>query len=73
MFVAIVIHYAMRMRRVMLSSMACPFPLYFSVCSRKCWSWFKTCVCGRSLVGNAGSNPSRGMDICLLWVLCVVR
>ena len=23
-------------------------------------------VCGRSLTGNAGSNPARGMDICLL-------
>jgi len=20
-----------------------------------------------------GSNPTRGMDVCLLWVLCVVR
>jgi hypothetical protein len=30
-------------------------------------------VCGRSLVGTAGSNPTGGMDVCLLWVLCVVR
>jgi len=29
-------------------------------------------VCGRSLVVIAGSNPAEGMDICLLWVLCVV-
>jgi len=25
---------------------------------------------GRSLDGNVGSNPSRGMDICLLSVVC---
>jgi len=28
---------------------------------------------GRSLAGIAGSNPAGGMDVCLLWVLCVVR
>jgi hypothetical protein len=33
----------------------------------------KTWVCGRSLAGIAGSNASGGMDVCLLWVLCVVR
>jgi len=32
----------------------------------------KTVVCGRSLAGIAGSNPSGGMDVCLLRVLCVV-
>jgi hypothetical protein len=26
-----------------------------------------------SLTGIAGSIPARGMDVCLLWVLCVVR
>ena len=30
-------------------------------------------VCGRPLAGTAGSNPTGGMDVCLLWVLCVVR
>ena len=30
-------------------------------------------VYGRSPAEIVGSNPSRGMDICLLWVLCVVR
>jgi hypothetical protein len=30
-------------------------------------------VCGRSLPGIAGSNPAGFMDVCLLWVLCVVR
>jgi hypothetical protein len=30
-------------------------------------------VCGRSLVGIGGSNPAGGMDVCLLWVSCVVR
>ena len=33
----------------------------------------KASVCGRSLAGIAGSNPAWGMDVCLLWVLCVVR
>jgi len=30
-------------------------------------------VCGRSLTAIAGSNPAGGTDVCLLWVLCVVR
>jgi hypothetical protein len=30
-------------------------------------------VCGRSIAEIVGSNPARGMDVCLLWVLCVVR
>jgi hypothetical protein len=33
----------------------------------------KAWVCGRSIAGIAGSNYTEGMDICLLWVLCVVR
>jgi hypothetical protein len=33
----------------------------------------KAWVCGRSLAGIAGSNRAGGMDVCLLWVLCVVR
>jgi len=33
----------------------------------------KAWVCGRSLAGIAGSNRTGGMNICLLWVLCVVR
>jgi hypothetical protein len=33
----------------------------------------KAWVCFRSLAGIAGSNPTGGMDVCLLWVLCVVR
>ena len=33
----------------------------------------KASVCGRSLVGAVGSNPAGGMDVCRLWVLCVVR
>jgi hypothetical protein len=46
------------------------------------WKLFKTIgvavrstawVCGRSLTGIVGSNPAGGMDVCLLWVLCVVR
>jgi hypothetical protein len=33
----------------------------------------KAWVFGRSLAGIAGSNPAGGMDVCLLWVLCVVK
>ena len=33
----------------------------------------KAWVCGRSLAGIAGSNPARGMNVCVLRVLCVVE
>jgi hypothetical protein len=33
----------------------------------------KAWLCGRSLAGIAGSNPAKGMDVCLLRVFCVVR
>ena len=29
-------------------------------------------VCGRSLAGIVISNPTGGMDVCLLWVFCIV-
>jgi hypothetical protein len=29
-------------------------------------------VCNSTLFGSAGSNPAGSMDVCLLWVLCVV-
>jgi hypothetical protein len=32
----------------------------------------KAWVYSRSLTGIVGSNPAEGMDVCLLWVLCVV-
>jgi hypothetical protein len=31
------------------------------------------CVCGRSPAEILGSNPTGSMDICLVWVSCVVR
>jgi hypothetical protein len=34
---------------------------------------FKAWVCGHSLDGIAGTNPAGGIDVCLLWVLWVVR
>ena len=34
---------------------------------------FKAWVCGRSLAGVTGSNTTRDMDVCLFWILCVVR
>ena len=33
----------------------------------------KALVYGRSPAAIVGSNPNRGMEVCLLWVLCVVR
>ena len=36
-------------------------------------SSFSTCACGRSPAEIVDSNPTGGMDICLLWVSCVVR
>ena len=33
----------------------------------------KALVCSHSPVEIVGSNPTGGMDVCLLWVLCVVR
>ena len=33
----------------------------------------KECVCDRSPAEIVGSNPTVGMDVCLLWVLCDVR
>jgi hypothetical protein len=34
---------------------------------------YKAWVCSRSLAGIVCSNPTGGMDVCLLWMLCVVR
>jgi len=33
----------------------------------------KAWVCGCSLTGIAGSNPAGGMDVCRMWMWCVVR
>jgi hypothetical protein len=33
----------------------------------------KSSVCDRLLAGMTGSNPAGGLDVSLLWVLCVVR
>ena len=33
----------------------------------RAWVWV------RWLAGIVGSNPAGGKDVCLLWVLCVVR
>jgi hypothetical protein len=33
----------------------------------------KAWVCRCSLDGVVGLNPTEGMDVCLLWLLCVVR
>jgi hypothetical protein len=36
-------------------------------------TWPKAWVYGRSLAGIVDSNASGGVDVCLLWVLCVAR
>ena len=42
--------------------------------SRSLWPrGLRRAACGRSPAEIVGSNPTGGMDICLLWVLCVVR
>ena len=33
----------------------------------------KVLVCGRSPAEIVGSNPTGSMEVCLLWMLCVVR
>ena len=33
----------------------------------------KASVCGRSLPGNAGPNPTGVMGVCLSWALCIAR
>jgi len=35
-------------------------------------AWSKAWVYGQSFAGNAGLNPTRDMDACLLWQLCVL-
>ena len=47
--------------------------LYTYVCICPLAARSKTWVCGRSLAGTPGLNPAGDMDVCLLWVLCVVR
>jgi hypothetical protein len=33
----------------------------------------KAWVCGRALAGIVGSSHTEGMDVCLLYSVCVVR
>jgi hypothetical protein len=40
---------------------------------RSQWSRGLKCVCVHSIAETAGSNNAAAMDVCLLWVLCVVR
>jgi len=62
--------------------LSCAHSRAIAVHSKFCYSsgfdipesaWSKTQVCGRSLAGIAGSNPAGGMDVFILWLLCVVR
>jgi len=32
---------------------------------------FKVCIYGCRIAGRVGSDPAEGMDVCLLWFLCV--
>jgi len=36
-------------------------------------AWSKALIYGRSPAEIVGSYPIESMDVCLLWVLCVVR
>ena len=47
------------------------FYRYFVWQSVSVAGWSKAQVCGRSSVGNAGSNPFGGMDVSLLCVVCL--
>jgi hypothetical protein len=49
---------------VWISDISLPIPVAARI---KAW------LCGHSLTGIAGSNPTGGMDVCLLCVLCVIR
>ena len=49
------------------------FPPYYKLWPVPVAARPKAWVCGRSLAEIVGSNPTGGMDICMLWVLCVVR
>jgi hypothetical protein len=46
---------------------------YFSTQSTPGDARSKARVCGCSLAGIAGLNPTGGTDVCLVWVLCVAR
>jgi len=53
----------------------CHCSLYVQITRGRSW-WplgLRSWVCGRSPAEIVGSIPSGGMDVCLLWVLCVVR
>ena len=52
---------------VMVSQIAIGISPISVVAPSKAW------VCGHSLAGIAGANPTGGMDVCLLGMLCVVR
>ena len=36
-------------------------------------TWSKAWVCSHSFAGIVVSSPGGGMDVCLLWMMCVVR
>jgi hypothetical protein len=47
--------------------------LYIQTLPIKVAARSKARVRGRSVAGIADSIPAKGMDICLLWAMCVVR
>ena len=47
--------------------------LYFRIMPVTVAARSKALVYGRSPAEIVGSIPAGGMDVCLLWVLCVVR
>ena len=53
-------------RRVLFEKRTAPQPIPVA-------AWSKALVCGRPLAGIVGFNPTGSVDICLFWVLCVVK
>ena len=47
--------------------------LYFPKTRSEFAARFKALVCGRSPAEIMDSNPTGGMDVHLLWVLCIVQ
>ena len=66
----------LRQQNVHLDPFPNPWQKYVKINVRKpvpVAEWCKEWVCGRSSAEIVGSNPIGVMNICLLWVLCVVR
>jgi hypothetical protein len=64
--ITVIINTGSNNQLLIYKSLACHWPIPVAVRS-KVW------VYGRCLTATVSSNPTADMDVCLLWVLCVVR